>query len=64
MPYTLVVTEHSVRMPVGFGKHAITSRGRHFKRNIVEVQAEENCLAHALVIEVAKVENNPNNYSY
>jgi len=25
---TLVVTVHSVRMPVGFDKHAITSRGR------------------------------------
>jgi len=25
---TLVVTVHSVRMPVGFGKHALRSRGR------------------------------------
>ena len=58
---TLVVTVHSVRMPVGFGKHAITSRGRllsvmaHLKRSTMEVKAEENCLAHALVIATAKV---------
>jgi len=60
-----VVTVHSVRMPVGFGKHAIKSRGRplsvmaHPKTSIVEVNAEENCLAHALVISITKVENDP-----
>jgi len=43
---TLVVTVHSVKMPVVFGKHANTSRGRplsvmaHIKRSIVEVKAE------------------------
>ena len=67
---TLVVTVHSVKMPVGFGKHAIKSRGRplsvmaHLKRNIVEVQAEENCLAHALIIAIARLEKDPNYNSY
>jgi len=62
---TLVVTVHSVRMPVGFGKRAIKSSGRplsvmaHLKMSIVEVKAEENCLAHALVISIAKVDNDP-----
>jgi len=42
------------------------SRGRplsvmaHLKRSIVEMKAEENCLAHALVIAIAKVDNDPN----
>ena len=48
---TLVVTVHSVRMPVGFAKSAIKRSGRplsvmtHLKTSIVEVKAEENCLA-------------------
>ena len=50
----LVVTVHSVKMPVGFGHDALKPMGRptsalaHLKRSIVEVKAEENCLAHAL----------------
>jgi len=36
----------------------------HLKKSIVEVKAKENCLAHALVIAVAKVTNNPNYKSY
>jgi len=57
-------------MPVGFGKHAITSRGRplsvmaHLKRSTMEVKAEENCLAHALVIATAKVDKVPNYKAY
>ena len=53
----LVVTVHSVRMPVGCGRtDALKTQGRpisvmaHPKRSIVEVKAEENCLAHALII--------------
>jgi len=63
---TLVVTVHSVKMPVVFGRCALKSGGRpipvmaHLKRSIVEVKAEQNCLAHALVIAIAKVDNNPN----
>jgi len=57
-------------MPGGFGKHALKCMGRHLsmmahlKKSIVEVKIEENCLAHALVIAVAKVENDPNYKSY
>jgi len=57
-------------MPKGFGKHAINSMGRplstltHLKRSIVEVKAEENCLAHALIIGIAKVNNDDNYKSY
>jgi len=49
-------------MPVGFGKNVLKSRCRplsviaHLKRSIVELKAEENCLAHALVIAIAKVD--------
>jgi len=57
-------------MPSGFGKRARKSMGRplsmmaHLKKSIVEVKTEENCLAHALVIAVAKVENDPNYTAY
>ena len=67
---TLVVTVHSVRMPIGFGKSAVKIRCRplsvmtHLKTSIVEVKAEENCLAHALVISIAKVENDPDYKAY
>ena len=67
---TLVVTVHSIKMPGGFGKHALKSMGRqlstmaHLKRSIVEVKTEENCLAHALVIAVAEAENDPNYKAY
>ena len=67
---TLVVTVHSVKMPVGYGKRAIKSTGRplsvmaHFKKSIVVVKAEENCLAHAIIIAIAKVENDANYKSY
>ena len=53
-------------MPGGFGKRGRKSMGRplstmaHLKQSIVEVKTEETCLAHALVIAVAKVENDPN----
>jgi len=62
----LVVTVNSVRMPVSFWKRAIKSRGRplcviaHLNTSIVEVKAEENCLTHALVITISKVDNYPN----
>ena len=58
----LVVKVHSVKMPVGFG-YGIKTKGRplsamaHLKKCIVEVKAEENCLAHALIIAIARVDN-------
>jgi hypothetical protein len=67
---TLLVTVHSIKMPGAFCKHALKNMGRplsmmaHLKKSIVEVKTEENCLARALVIAVAKVENDPNYKSY
>jgi len=67
---TLVVTVHSVTMPVGYGKRAIKSMGRplsvmsHLKRSIVDVKAEENCLAHALIIAIARLDNDANYAAY
>jgi hypothetical protein len=64
----LVINIHSVRMPVGFGR--VTTKGRqisvmaHLKRSIIEVKASENCLAHALVIAIARIKNDPNYKSY
>jgi len=64
----LVVMVHSVRMPVGFGR--VKARCRpisvmaHLKRSIVEVKAEENCLAHALIIAIARLKNDPNYKAY
>ena len=36
----------------------------HLKKIIVEVKAEENCLAHALIIAIARVENDVNYKAY
>ena len=52
---------------LGYG---IKTRGRplsvmaHLKKSIVEVKAEENCLAHALIIAIARVENDANYKAY
>ena len=65
---TLIVTVHSVTMPVGFG--GIKQKGRpvasmvHLKRSIAEVRAEENCLAHALIIAISSLNNDPNIKAY
>jgi len=67
---TLVVTMHSVKMPVGFSRRAMKSKEKplsvmaHLKQSIVEVQAEENYLAHALIIAIARLEKDPNHNSY
>jgi len=56
----LGMTVHSVKMPKGFGGESITTNGRtleamaQMKRSIVEVKAKENCLAHALIISIAR----------
>ena len=58
---TLTFHIHSVRMPTGFGKGAHISKGRsvsvmaHLKKCILEVMTEKNCLAHALLIAIAKL---------
>jgi len=59
----LVMTVHSVKMPTGHDR--IATKGRpletmvHLKRSIVEVKVQENCLAHALIISIAKLTNDP-----
>jgi hypothetical protein len=50
---------HAVRMPAGFGR--VKTKGRpltvmaHLKRSVIEVKAETNCLAHALILAIAKI---------
>jgi len=63
----LVVTVHSVRMSGGHGGgDGIATKGMplefmaRLKKSIVQVRAESNCLAHALVIAKAKVDGDPN----
>jgi len=62
---TSFVIVHSVKMTVSFGKIVLKGRCNpvsvmaHLKRSVVELKAEENCLAHALVIAIAKVEKDP-----
>jgi hypothetical protein len=64
----MIVDVHSGRMPVGFGR--VKTKGRqlsvmaHLKRSIIEVKAEENCLAHALIIAVERLTNDPNYKAY
>jgi hypothetical protein len=64
----LNVDVHSVRMPVGFGR--VKMKGKplsvmaHFKMSVVEVKAENNCLACALIIAIARVTNDPNYNTY
>jgi hypothetical protein len=60
----LIVTVHSVKMPVGLGGHVLKSKRRHLdilahlKHSFVRVNADENCLAHDLV------KNDPNYNAY
>jgi len=67
---TLIVAVHSVTIPVAFGRVAIKRKSRplatmaHLKRSVVEVRAEENCLAHALVITIVRLNNDPNYKAY
>jgi hypothetical protein len=64
---TLTIDVHAVRMPTGFGR--VKTKGRpltvsaHLK-SIIEVKAETNCLAHALIIAIAKITQDPNYASY
>ena len=64
------MTVNSVTMPVGFGRVAMKRKGRplatmvQLKRSIVEVGAEDNCLAHALIRAIARLNNDSNYTSY
>jgi len=60
----LVVVVHSINMPVGFGKSVRSKGGHlaeivHLKRSIIEVKAKSDCLAHALIITVARITKYP-----
>ena len=67
---TFVGTVHSVRMPIVFDRYALKSKERalfvlaYLKQSIVEVKAEENCLAHAIIIAISRLEKDPNYNSY
>jgi len=66
----LIVVVHTVKMPVGFVRTAQRIKGRtvanlaHPKRSVIEVKAENNCLAHALIVGIARLEKDPNYQSY
>ena len=67
---SLVMVVHSVRMPVGFGRTALRTKSRymanmvHLKSIIIEVKAENNCLAHALIITITRMNKYPIYESY
>ena len=64
----LVMTVHSVKMPIGHGR--IATKGipleamAHLKRSIVGVKAKGNCLANALIISITRLTNYPNYKAY
>jgi len=57
-------------MPVGFGRKSVRSKGRplaemvRLKRSIIEVKAKTGCPAHALIIAIARITNDPDYNSY
>ena len=65
----LVITVYSVKMPVGHG-HSVKTKGRpvsvlaHLKEIIIEVKAEDNCLAHAVIIAISRINKDPKYESY
>jgi len=66
----LIVVIHSVKMPVGFGKTAVKSKGRplsvmaHVKHSIINVKIETNCMAHALILTITRLTKDQNYNSY
>jgi len=67
--YKLILEVHSVNMPGGFGRSIKTNVRpldtlSHLKKSIVRVKSETNCLAHALIIAIAKITKEPNYKSY
>jgi hypothetical protein len=57
-------------MPVGFRGDSVKTKDRpldllaHLKKSIMHVNAKTNCLAHALIIAIARVDNDPNYNSF
>jgi predicted Zn-dependent protease len=66
---TLTFHVHSVRMPVVFGRtqtplgSSLLAMAR-IKRSVVQIRAERDCLAHALVVAIARVTNDPEYRKY
>jgi len=66
----MIVAIHSVKMPVGFGKTAVKSKGRtlsvmaHVKHSIIEVKTDTDCLALAIIIAIARLTKDPSYKSY
>jgi hypothetical protein len=66
----LVLNIHYVKIPTGNGGDGIVAKGRslanmaHLKRSIIEVNSENNYVAHELVITIAKLTNDPNYVAY
>ena len=63
--YKLIVVIHPVKMPVGFG--GVKAMGRPLSvlaHGIIEVKTETNCLAHALIIGIARLTKDLNYKSY
>jgi hypothetical protein len=58
---TLTIEVNSVRIPGGFAGDGRKTKVRplqvmaHLKKSIIEVKTEANCLAHALIIAVARI---------
>jgi hypothetical protein len=65
----LSVTVYYVKIPVGFGG-GFKTKGRqldqiaHIKKGIATLNAKKNCLAHALITAIARLDNDPNYNSY
>jgi len=57
-------------MPVGFGRKSVKSMGIplsemvRLKHSIIEVKAETDCLAHALIVAIVRITKHPNYNSY
>jgi hypothetical protein len=61
---TSTIEVHSVRVPVEFGGDGMKTKGRPVRvmahlKGINPVKTETNCLAHALVIAIAKITKDP-----
>ena len=65
-----IMTVHSVRMSVSIGKRGMQNRVRPLsvmarkEKSVVEVKQAGNCLAHAIIIAIAKMENYPMYVAY
>ena len=60
----------AVKMPASFGNRGNKTMGppisvmTHLKKSVIQIKSETNSLAHALIIAIAKVTNDPNYAAY